>query len=89
MNQIRWRVTYRDPSVSNFVAGGREGRDLSGEGASDEIIQALEDNLGESIDAEAIRTWLAEQEPASGGALATFPLTDSLGLEIVVKASDA
>jgi hypothetical protein len=85
MDQIRWRVTYRHPGVSNFVAGARQGGDLSGEGTPSEIIQALEDNLGGNIDGEAIRAWLEEQEPASAGVLATFPLTESLALEIVVR----
>jgi hypothetical protein len=85
MEQIRWRVVYRDVGVKNFVAGGRGGQDLSGENEASEIVNTLETNLGEGFDAPAVKTWLGEQEPASAGALATFPLTESLELEIVVK----
>jgi hypothetical protein len=89
MDQIRWRVVYRDPGVSNFVVGGRGGRDLSGEGTVGEILQTLVDTLGRDFNAEAVRAWLGEQEPANAGVLATLPLTDSLVLEIVAKAPDA
>jgi hypothetical protein len=89
VDQTRWRVVYRDPGVSNFVATGRGGRDLSGEGTVSAIIQALNDTLGEDFDANAVRAWLDVQEPASAGVLATPPLTDSLILEIVAKAPDA
>jgi hypothetical protein len=85
MEQIRWRVVYRDLDVKNFVAGGRGGQDLSGENEASEIVETLKTNLREDFDAGAVTTWLAEQEPAPSGASATLPLTDSLELEIVVK----
>jgi hypothetical protein len=72
MDQIRWRVTYQDTGLSNFVAGIRQGGDPSGEGTPGGIVGALEENLGDGIGAEAIEAWLGGLEPASAGVLATL-----------------